>query len=589
MFSFRQKIFISYVFVFCIFIIPLFPLVSHWVHRIIIKGMENRASEIIAHIQDAPNKETLIKRLKDQKSNIFFRMGIISEESKVLYDSHVKRILGPKFHQNYVLDHPEVREAFDCGLGFHEAYSKILQQKFTYFAKSFGYQNKTYVLRTAFPQQYVDEMTRDFEIGFLVFATAILLLFSVITWIAMNHLTKPIQKIIQSARSYQMGGQQSFSEIDTSNLNPKDDFTKLALTLNSLSAKIRNHIHILTQERDEKEAILESLVEGVIAVDRTMCIAYANHMAIKFIGLNQLDLIGQKFSSLNQEKYLTLLRQCQEEEKPLIDTLEINIEGKKLYLDIVAAPKRNNSGAILVLQDKTAHYKIFEMRRDFIANASHELKTPITIIRGFAEALYDNPGLPQDIQNEITTKIVRNCKRMTALIKDLLTLADIENIPSSRLSLCDLFDLTTRCQSMLHEIFPDAEVNIETSSDDIKLIVDEDLFELAIMNLIENAAKYSSRPAHIFVKLNDLSDHIVIEVADQGIGIPLADQEHIFDRFYTVDKAHSQKMGGSGLGLSIVKTIIEKHFGTITLKSELGKGSTFTITLPKSIRPEVEF
>ena len=190
------------------------------------------------------------------------------------------------------------------------------------------------------------------------------------------------------------------------------------------------------------------------------------------------------------------------------------------------------------------------MRRDFIANASHELKTPITIIRGFAEALHDDPDLPQDIQQDVTAKIVRNCRRMAALIKDLLTLADIENIPSSRLSECDLYELVQKCRSMLLEIFPDAIVTIHKSDEEVSLIADADLLDLAIMNLIENAAKYSARPAKIDVYLERTENTIIIAVVDQGLGIPATDQEHIFDRFYTVDKAHSQKMGGSGLGLS---------------------------------------
>ena len=176
---------------------------------------------------------------------------------------------------------------------------------------------------------------------------------------------------------------------------------------------------------------------------------------------------------------------------------------------------------------------------------------------------------------------MRNCSRMTALIKDLLTLADIENIPSSRLSECHLENVVNRCKSMVLELFPEAVIEVKKQKEEAKLVADEDLLELAIMNLIENAAKYSPKPAKITVTLDDMEDHLTIKVADQGLGIPLEDQEHIFDRFYTVDKAHSQKMGGSGLGLSIVKTIIEKHFGTVELKSELGKGSTFIVTLPK--------
>lgn len=223
------------------------------------------------------------------------------------------------------------------------------------------------------------------------------------------------------------------------------------------------------------------------------------------------------------------------------------------------------------------------MRRDFIANASHELKTPITVIRGFAEALHDNPGLPNEMQEEMTNKIIRSCNRMTALIKDFLTLADIENIPSSRLFDCHLQDLCERCISMLLEAHPDVDIKIEATDNPIYLIADEALLELAIMNLIENAAKYSKPPATIRIHLKDNPNHVTIEISDKGIGIPLVDQEHIFDRFYTVDKAHSQRMGGSGLGLSIVKTIIEKHFGTIKVSSQPKQGTTFVISIPKKI------
>lgn len=581
MFNFRQKIFISYVTVFFVFIIMMLPFISHWVHHIVIKSMDDRSTEIIANIKDAPNNEALVRRLKDQKSWVFFRIGVISNEQKVLYDSHTKRLLGPKFSQDYIVDHPEVLQAFQHGVGYYEDYSELLDQKFAYFAKSFDFHGRTYILRIAFPHQYVTEITHDFEIGLLAFATASLLLFSLMTWFIIHYLTKPIQKIINAVKPYQEGCQTELPAIDLGSINSKDEFSKLALTLNGLSAKIQSHINNLTDERNEKEAILESLVEGVIAIDMGMRIAYANQTALKLMKKMGQNLIGEPFAALGQEKCLALLHQCQQEQQALTDTLELYQDGHKIFLDVVAAPKKEN-GAILVLQDKTAHYKIFEMRRDFIANASHELKTPITIIRGFAEALHDNPDLPRNILEEVTSKIVRNCQRMAALIKDLLTLADIENIPSSRLTECDLEEVVQKCCSMLQEVHPDAIVHIDKSKDEkIQLIADADLLDLAIMNLIENAAKYSHKPAQIHISLKQNAKDVVIAIADKGIGIPKADQEHIFERFYTVDKAHSQKMGGSGLGLSIVKTIIEKHFGTITLESELGKGSTFMIILPK--------
>lgn len=581
MFSFRQKIFLSYLSVFLLFLVFMMPVVTNWVHRIIFQAMEYRASEIIRNIKDAPNDEALIRRLKDQKCIMFFRSSIISDEHKVLYDSHTKRLLGPKFSQNYVVDHPEVMQAFREGIGYHEDYSQILNQEFSYFAMSFDFHGHTYVLRTAFPHEYVEEISKDFEFGFLGFSGFVLLMFSIMTWLVIHRLSKPIQRIITAITPYQGGDQHTLPAIDIGNVNPKDDFAKLAFTLNSLSAHIQNHIDMITKERNEKEAILESLVEGVVAVEDNMEISYSNHMASKLLNRKHSQIVGENFSELHQEQCEKLLKQCQEQNTPLVDTIEVCLEGKKLYLDIVVAPKKDDAGAILVLQDKTDHYKIFEMRRDFIANASHELKTPITVIRGFAEALHDNPSLPQEMQKEMTTKIMRSCQRMTALIKDLLTLADIENIPSSRLHECDIPALAEECRLMLAEVFPDAEVTIKTNQPEISTVADVDLLELALMNLIENAAKYSNRPAHIEVNIEDQSESIIVEVSDRGIGIPEADQEHIFDRFYTVDKAHSQKMGGSGLGLSIVKTIVEKHFGTITLKSKLGEGTTFRITLPK--------
>jgi two-component system phosphate regulon sensor histidine kinase PhoR len=581
MLNFRQKLLLNYIAVFLLFIVVMLPVISHWVERLVIKTMEARAVEIITKIKDAPNNEALIRRLKNQKSAVFFRVSVISDEHKVLYDSHSKRLLGPKFSQDYIVDHPEVLEAFKAGQGYHEEFSKLLDQKFSYFAKAFDFNGHIYVLRTAFPYQYISQLINDFEIGFLGFSSAMLLLFSLMTWFIIHYLTKPIQLIVNAVKPYQEGIQTLLPAIDLGSVNPHGDFAKLALTLNSLSAKIQDHINVLTYERNEKKAILESLTEGVIAVDENFDISYINSTAKRLISSTE-DLMSKNFSSANQMQCFDLLRSCTQKQAPLVDTMTVKLDGKKAYLEVTAAPKRDNGGAVLVLQDKTAHHKMTEMRRDFIANASHELKTPIMIIHGFAEALHDNPELPQDVHEEMTQKIMKNCQRMANVIKDLLTLADVENLPASRLSKCDLVQLTENCRYMVMEAFPEAQIRIERSGNQgCQVIADIHLLELAIMNLMENAAKYSEKPPRITVLLEDSRDFVRISVSDQGIGIPEADLEHIFDRFYTVNKAHSKKMGGSGLGLSIVQTIVEKHLGSISVRSTLGQGTTFTIVLPK--------
>lgn len=398
MFSFRQKILLAYLVVFLLFLAGIYPFATRTVQKIATKAMYDRSQELIERIQTAPNDEALIRRLKEQKALVFFRISVINNERKVLYDSHTKRILGPRFSQEYVVEHPEVFEAFKTGRGYSEDYSELLGQTFSYLAIAFDFHGKTYVLRTAFPYKYVTELTHDFETGVIAMAAAILLLFSLMTWFIINHLTSPIQQIIKAILPFQKGETNVVPTIELKNLSKTDEFVKLGDTLNSLSVRIQKHIASLVHERNEKEAILESLVEGVIAVDVNMTITYANNMASKL--LENYHLVGQSFNDPNNQiphaqKFCSLILNCQMQKKPLIDTLQIKHESQKIFLDLVAAPKKENSGAILVFQDKTSHYKLLDMRKDFIANASHELKTPITIIRGFAETLHDNPDLPQ--------------------------------------------------------------------------------------------------------------------------------------------------------------------------------------------------
>lgn len=582
MLSFHKKIFISFVLAFVIIIGVLFPFTASTVRKISYKAMEDKSEELIAKLISAPNNDALVRRLKEQRVLFFFRISVITDERKVLYDSHTKRLLGKRFSQEYTVDHPEILEAFQKGVGYHEDYSELLGQKFSYFAKAFDFHGKTYVLRTAFPYKYITDLTHDFEVGMIVVAVVILTLFTLMTWFIISYLTKPIQQIIDAIQPYQEGEEFLLPEIKIQK-NSSDEFLKLASTLNSLTKKIQRQIESLIQERNEKRAVLESLVEGVIAIDSQMLITYANETILRFLNIRSRDdILGKAFTFELQPKCYELLKSCQQLQKPLTDTLEIQVEGPKIYCDLVAAPKFDNTGAILVLEDKTAHYRILEMRKDFIANASHELKTPITIIRGFAETLQDNPGLPLEVITSITEKIVRNCNRMTNLIKDLLALADIEKLSESRLSECDIIHLLNTCREMILNVHPTAHIVINnTSNKEIFLTVDASLMELALMNLIENAAKYSTSAADITITLEDGEKSLKIMIADKGIGIPKNDLDYIFERFYTVDKAHSQKMGGSGLGLSIVKTIIDKHYGKITVASEVGKGTTFTLIIPK--------
>lgn len=460
----RRKILTGFVSAFVLFVLAMYPLASQIVQRLIAKAISDRASELIQKMEGAADDEALVQKLKDQKYLIFFRVALITDDRRLLYDSYLKRLLGPGFNDKPALNHPEVEQAFRDGIGFHEGFSKQLNQRFVYMAKAFDFNGKTYVLRTAFPYQFVADLTYDVKIGLLGLSIFALSLFAIMMWAITNRFTRPILELITLIKPFQEGRIKTLPEIRLQGVQPEDEMGQLATTLNSLSSKVQ---------------------------------AYINAM------------------------------------------------------------------------------------RDFIANASHELKTPITVIRGYAETLHDHPNLPPETYHKITQRIVHSCERMGALIQDLLSLTDMEKIADARLTECDLYVLAENCTHLFQEIFPDAHVAFHSDVGPSAVIkADPSLLELAIMNLLENAGKYSKEPAQVTLHLSQANSNLCLSVSDRGIGIPRADIDRIFDRFYTVDKAHSRKLGGSGLGLSIVATIIQKHRGSISVASEVGQGSTFTITLP---------
>ena len=357
------------------------------------------------------------------------------------------------------------------------------------------------------------------------------------------------------------------------------EFNKLASTLNSLTEQIQQQVEHLTTQKEETAEILESIEEGIIAVDTSAKITFVNRTACRMLNANSSQMLRQTVQSIPSE----LAKKCHELILDALQTSEsivhtVTCRDKEIVrLDLIAAPLAHQDGALLVLQDKTADYRIVELGKDFIANASHELRTPITIIRGFAETLQDLPDLSKEMLHEITEKIVRTCVRLDKLVRSLITLSDIENLSQERLRSADLVLLAENCKHHLLAATPSAQIVIRSDCESAPIVADADLLELAILNILENGVKYSSTPAHIEMWIHKTEEEVQLKIQDRGIGMAPADLPHIFNRFYTVDKARSRKSGGAGLGLSIVKTIVEKHKGTISVASEVGKGSTFKI------------
>ena len=424
-----------------------------------------------------------------------------------------------------------------------------------------------------------------FKWRILLFGSGTFLLYSLLTSAIIHRLSRPLQQIIDAISPIEEGKILPHISLDHSVVN--GEFSALATLLNSLTDRIQKQIQRLKQQRQETEEILQSLGEGVIAVDTRGNVTFANMAACKMLGITLDAMLGHAFDEIHADQQ-ELSFQCHEVVQQVLQTFEAveqmweNRQAGRIYLKIAAVPRIGHNGAIVVIQDKSSDFKVLEMGKDFIANASHELRTPITIIRGFAETVQDHPNLSPEILREITAKIVRTSGRLDRLIQSLLTLADIEHLSSERFQTVDVVSLAEQCKYMLLSVTPHAHVKLTTDLSRATVIADPLLLDLAIMNLLENAVKYSSGIAQVELSVHLVDSEVQIEVKDQGIGIPMEDLPHIFDRFYTVDKARSRKSGGAGLGLSIVKTIIKKHSGRVTAFSELGKGSAFILSLPKA-------
>jgi len=436
-----------------------------------------------------------------------------------------------------------------------------------------------YLAQPHMPSCEICMLVSQFKIGVLVVGGSFLFLYSLFTWILFNRLSRPLQTITDHILLYTEGGLFPTIEL-TSSLT--GEFGKIAEILNAMLGKIKkqmDHLHLAGKETLE---ILESLCEGVLAVDTHGQTTFANDSACKILGISRNGVLADPLHKIDALQK-SLAEKCYEAIQDVLQTSEIIKEAwtdGRTHIEITAAPRPGLRGAIVVLQDKTADVKVLDMGKEFIANASHELRTPITIIRGFAETLQDHPELSPQMLSDSAQKIVKTSHRLENLVKSLLTLADIENFSQDSLQKTDLVSIAEQCRQFAKAAHPKSEISLDPEGETIPVLGNPQLLDMAIMNLLDNAIKYCREHPQIRIAVCKEGSDAKLTVLDNGIGIPENDLPRVFDRFYTVDKARSRKSGGAGLGLSIVKTIVEKHHGAVSAESEPGRGSAFTLRLP---------
>ncbi|MBX7137793.1 MAG: PAS domain-containing protein [Oligoflexia bacterium] len=374
-------------------------------------------------------------------------------------------------------------------------------------------------------------------------------------------------------------------------LSPQSPLSGLAASVNELAVSIDRHIAAHVSRNVEREAILSSMLEGIIAVDMSGRVIEINSAAQRILSIGAIRPLGRLVQEvISNHRLQRFMTHALDSAESHADELHILDGGEEKTLTVNAAVLRDGAGArlgaLVVINDATRLRKLENIRRDFVANVSHELRTPITSIKGFVETLQDGAlASPEDARRFLAI-IARQADRLNAIFDDLLKLSRIEQESESEqviLTRGPLVDVLHAAVQSCEKQAADAKVRIVLQCPaELTLERHAVLLEQAVVNLITNAIRYSEPGGEILVRATAPKHEVLLEVIDQGCGIEARHLPRIFERFYRIDKSRSRELGGTGLGLAIVKHISQAHGAYPTVQSRPGEGSTFAIHFPRS-------
>lgn len=484
------------------------------------------------------------------------RISVINEKGRVLADTYKKDISSNHIHRE------EVQEALHSKnhVGYAMRRSETTNQPLLYAA----YYKDHHIIRLSIPYSgvwgYIPELLPAFLISIFIS-----IVFSYILARQLSkRVTKPLTEISDSLNN--MTDDYHF-ELPTTDY---EEFTTIIDTIKNLSHRLRKSMRETRFEQDKINAILRKMKEGFILLDENGMILSVNDSAIRILGP-----LKEKDNLIDHIHYPELIHALMNDSKK--QRIELSIHG----FDYQCAISRLPFGTALFFMDITAMKNSQKMREEFFSSVSHELKTPITAIRGYSELLSQGFINDDAQKKKMLTKIQDEVGNMSSLINDILMLSRldsddliVEKVPIKMKTLLD--DLKEDYEGLLLKY----KVDLIIDAEPITYIGDNSQIETLLSNLVSNAIKYNKENGQVYVHVFSQDNEMVIEVKDTGIGIPHADQGRVFERFYRVDKGRSRAKGGTGLGLAIVKHIVSYNNGSIHLESQLGEGTDIKITLP---------
>jgi len=507
------------------------------------------------------------------------RFTVITAAGKIRGDSYEDPTV-MEDHSN----RPEIINALRRGFGQSVRSSPTLGTRMMYVALPVPRDGEPQaVVRVAVAATAIDQVIGEMFAHILWAGVAIVACLALLSLVISRNISRPIVTMRRTAQLFAKG--QFNVRVPAANVAELDD---LARALNEMAVQLHDRILTVTRQRNELETILASMTEGVFAVDSAGRIVSANKAAAQLLKVDPMHLQGRAIEEIIRNVELQqFIRDVLSSGQPVEGDLSFSMEGGRHFQVHTAGlvdPRGQRAGIVIVLSDMTRVHRLEDLRRDFVANVSHELKTPVTSIQGFAEALEAAGANDPEQTKRYLSIIVKHAQRLNAIIEDLLSLSRLEDGVERRVIPFE----TARLKGVLEAALELSGVKAEDKRIELVLSCDEDLearinaplLEQALLNLLDNAIKYSEPEGTIEVRAFARAGEVAVSVKDNGCGVPPEHLSRIFERFYVADMGRSRKLGGTGLGLAIVKHIAQVHGGYVTVDSTLGQGSTFTLHLP---------
>ena len=504
------------------------------------------------------------------------RLSLISVDGHVWADSH----RSPAELDNHK-DRPEFIDAMQLGIGESSRTSNSVHQGMQYVAlRVEGSNGPVGVVRVSMPLTGVQAQIQAIQRIFYSIGPTLAVVVLVLTYFVVARIIGPVAVLTKAVQAIETGDFECQVTIEQ-----EDEFGALGLAFNRMNRELKSRIDQLRKNGERLATVLGSMAEGVIAVDDRQRILFANDAARNMLGMPAQNLSGRPvWEVVRNRTFGRAVDEAFEEADPVKHEFEFAPTHRMLAIHAKPLPGDPRPGVVLVLHDVTELRRLERLRQEFVANVSHELKTPLSSIKAYTETLL-NGALQDSTHNVLFLKrIEEQSERLHTLILDMLHLSHIETgrevfeiVPVSVTEVAHACISGHLGQAENKHI----ELILEPPLVPLQVRADEEGMRTILDNLVNNAIKYTPEHGKVSVRWYSEADVVHLEVSDTGIGIAPQDQARVFERFYRVDKARSRELGGTGLGLSIVKHLTHSFGGSVSVDSEVGQGAVFTVTLPR--------